>query len=118
MYGVLKGQVLRAVGRVEKRQNVARAALFYYWNGGAERGIVCDVSPKGIFLQPLERAPESVQVGARLRVVFMAEVAGAERKVDCSAVVRWVGKHPHFKSPGLGLEFEEARPDLTPSEPI
>jgi hypothetical protein len=95
-----------------ERKPVACAALWYGTDGSAQRGIVCDVSAQGIFLQPLGSDPEAVAVGSRLRVVFMARAGATEVKVDTHGTVRWVGRHPHFQSPGMGLELEDLPPGL------
>jgi hypothetical protein len=115
MRGFLRRQVVSeaaAEAQRPKRQMSAFAALWYGPQAAAERGIVCDVSPQGIFLQPLEHGTVSLLVGMRVRVVFVARFGNSDVKVDASGIVRWVGMHPRHKSTGVGIEFEMPHPEL------
>ncbi len=99
--------------RREERRPAASPALLYDEEGRRYSGVVCDVSSRGLFVQPLARLPSNVGIGSRLRVVYLADSVAGGGGRDAMAVVRWTGSSPQHQCMGLGLELVGA-PALVP----
>ena len=96
------------------RHTVAWMALWQKDGGGTSmrQGIVCDVSPHGMFLRPVGGAPGDLSVNVRVRVVFLVNVGGATKKAESTGIVRWQGRNTGHKCEGFGIEFESVNETL------
>ena len=98
--------------RKQVRKKAALATLFYPTGSGSQRGIVCDLSARGVFVRPIGTLPAQFGIGSRVRVVFVAQVGKAQRTVDAHGVVRWVGHSQEHGTSGVGIELEKTNTSL------
>jgi hypothetical protein len=107
-------QLLRSIpglNRREPRRATAMAALWQY-EGGRARGVITDVSSRGLFLRALGPLAEQLVVGTRVQLLFLAHLDGHEQRIAVTGHVCWMAPEaPDGEARGVGIELEDA-PEL------
>ena len=98
----------------EKRQHVRMKATWpVLWRdstGMPQQGCVCDIGNGGAFVRAFVGSHiDDFRDGAGILLVFVVGENGRGRSLPVIATARWYGRHSAHGSPGLGVQFEEAR---------
>lgn len=104
--------------RVADRDTVSWPVSWLDGDGVAQRGLVCDISPRGLFIRPL--AGSSVgALRSSMRVTLRIQPPGQPKATVIGGTIRWTGFHDKHKRGGIGVELEvplssRVRPRCTP----
>ncbi len=100
-------QALAKLRRTYPREDVRWPARWRPSDGPHKTlsGEICDVSPSGIFLRPVDAPQDTLAVGASVEVDFYTP--GRVAHIRVRGVLRWAGLSRAHGCVGLGIEFDE-----------
>ena len=91
--------------RVADRDTVSWPVSWFDDDGVAHRGLVCDISARGLFIRPVG----GCSVGglrSSTRVMLKIQPPGQPKPTTVGGTIRWTGFHDKHKRGGIGVELE------------
>ena len=91
--------------RVATRDRVSWPVSWRDADGMLHEGLVCDVSPSGLFIRPILGSSFG-GLRACMRVTLKLHPPGLPKPTTIGGTIRWTGFHDQHKRGGIGVELE------------